>query len=227
LQITACGQGDTEASRPTAGKRPDEAPRATIAQGLRTAGKAIEADIVMRRGSRVTRVSAPFLRAWRIYQVDGYTDDPRPVWFRVGVDNNTQAVLLLSGDPAAFNKMTKAGGVRVTNKATAMRLGRTFIRTTRPVQKFTYIVGHVDQIRFRPNLSGAEARRRDRLVKRYARVVAPPKAVADGEGFEVTAHVVVLSDNVLQRRTLEAAADGRVRQRAKTLAREVPLPWVL
>jgi hypothetical protein len=230
LLIAGCGQAGTGVGTAGGGQtpkgRPDEALRDTIGRSMAESGRVDEANFVKAGGSRLTQLATPFLRTWRIYQVDADTGG-HPVWFRVGVDNNNTRAMLVSGDPAAFNKLITTAGVRLTDQATAAQLGRIYLETTRPVDKYTYIVGNVNQIQFRPNLSGTDARRRDQLLRRYARVIAPPRAAAKGGGFEVTAYVVVLSDNVLQRRTLLVDAKGEVRQRATTIARDIPVPWVV
>lgn len=205
---------------------PDRGLREAIARGLAGVGRDVESSMVTSGASRLTLVTAPFLRTWRIVQVDGGAAG-HPVWFRVAVNGDNTRTRLVSGDPAAFNEVIAAAGVQITDAAAAAQLGRVFLETTRPQAKFTYVVGSVKQIRFRPNLEGADARRRDQIVRRYAPVIAPPSATRKGAGFQVTAYVVVLDDNVLERRTLQVGRDGQVRQSATALARDIPVPFVL
>jgi hypothetical protein len=199
--------------------RPDERLRDAVSAGLKAAGRGGEADLVKAGGSRLTPVSAAFLRSWRIVQVD-YLQGPHPVRFHVAV--GASSAHLLTGQPEAFNKATAADGPDVSDAQTAAALARVYLTTTRPAGRLTYVVDGVDGIRWRPKLPPADARRRDEIVKKYGPVVKPPTAKPDGEGFSVVAYVV--QNQELQRRTLTVASDGEVQEKTKSLVSDLPTP---
>lgn len=220
---SACsGSSGAKSGGATPGSRPDEALRGAIRAGLAQSGRNTEADIVVRGGSRLTRVQAPFLKRWQIIRVD-YRQTSRPVLFHVAVGEGQAR--LLTGAPAAFGEVTAADGVRVTDPAVAAQLARTFVETTRPAGRLTYVVGAVTDIRFRPGLTGAAAARRDQIVKEYGSVLAAPAAKASGEGF--AAIVYVVQGRALQRRDITVGAGGSVRERTRVLAPDLPVPIAL
>ena len=195
---------------------------ATLSTALLRAGHPAEADVVGRDASRLTRLEASFLTDWQIVQVD-HTAPPHPVRFHLAVSG--PQVHLLTGDPAAFNRMTAADRTEIGSTEDAVQLARTFLETTRPAGRLTYLIGSVDDIRFRPGLPAAESRRRDQIVARYRPVIAPPQATAVSDGFAVTAYVVRDSD--LQRHALAVAADGQVRDEVESLVPDLPTPYVI
>lgn len=144
--------------------RPDERLRQTISKGLVAAGRQEEARIVALSGSRLTPVTAPFLRTWKIYRVD-YRQSSHPVLLHVATGGGR--VELLTGAPSAFGKVTAADGTTVGDAATAAALARTYVETTRPGGVLTYVVGRVEDIKFRPGITGAAAKHRDEIVSRY------------------------------------------------------------
>jgi hypothetical protein len=236
LVLTGCASGDagrgtdtpaagggTESIGPAApGDKPEEYMRTTLSTALREAGDLAEADIVARSESRLTRLTAPFLRSWQLVQVD-QLEPPHPIRFHVAVSG--AQVYLLTGDPAAFNRMTAADQTEVASTEAAVELARAFLETTRPAGRLTYLIGSVDDIRFRPGLPTAETRRRDQIVARYRPVIAPPQANGADDGFTVTAYAVQDSD--LQRHTLAVGADGHVRDEVDSLVPDLPTPYVI
>jgi hypothetical protein len=223
LGAAGCASGDSAGgSSATPNRRPDEQVRQAIAAALAQQGRREEASIVTRGGTRLTPLPAPFLRSWRVYQVD-YRQGAHPV--RLHVASGGARALLLTGDPKAFTTMTEADGTTVADPAAATAVARLYLDSTRPRGKLTYIVGSVDEIRFRPNITGDAARRRDRVIARYRPDIAAPAAVAKGTGFAVTAYVV--RDQALERRELTVAKDGRTREKVVTLVKDLPVPYTV
>ncbi|WP_030172659.1 hypothetical protein [Spirillospora albida] len=223
LGAAGCGGGGGESgSSPTPNKRPDEQLRRTIAASLAQQGRAREASIVTRGGSRLTPLPAPFLRGWKVYQVD-YRQGAHPI--RLHVANGGAQALLLTGAPKAFGAMTAADGTEIRDASAAIGLARLFLESTRQPGRLTYVVGTVDEIKFRPNITGDDAARRDRVIAEYRPVVKAPAAAAKGNGFAVTAFVV--RDRALERRELTVGPDGRIREKVVTLVPDLPVPYTV
>lgn len=212
LTLTACGSSGT-------GDAPDDDVGRTISTAMRQQGHDAEASVASEDTARFTRVPAGFLGRWRIYQVDG--GGPHAVQFSVGV--GADQVVLLTGNGPAFGLMAQAAGTRITAPAQAVALARVYLRTTRPTDVLSYTVGNAGQIHFRPNLTGADAARRDAIVRRYRSVIAAPSARTASGGFTVTAYTV--RDRALQRRTLNVSRTGTVKDDAKTLVDDLPVPY--
>lgn len=215
---SGAGEGGTQTPR----VRPDEGMRNTIKTALTQAGRTTEADIVTRGGTRLTTLRTPFLGAWRIVQVD-YRQGAHPVMFHVAVGDGRAH--LLTGTPEAFGTATTAAGTRVTDAASAVQLGRTYLETTRPPGKLTYVLDSADGIKFRPGITGSAAQKRDQILARYRSVIAAPAVTAEGAGFTVVAYVV--QDRALQRRELTIAEQGTVKDKTTTLVPDLPVPYTL
>ncbi|SFN96151.1 MULTISPECIES: hypothetical protein [Actinomadura] len=223
LLLTGCGSGgDAGAGGTKPNTRPDERLRQTISKGLVAAGRQEEARIVALSGSRLTPVTAPFLRTWKIYRVD-YRQSPHPVLLHVATGGGR--VELLTGAPSAFGKVTAADGTTVGDAATAAALARTYVETTRPGGVLTYVVGRVEDIRFRPGITGAAAKHRDEIVSRYRSRIKAPAAVAAGEDF--TATVYVVKDKELQKHDIKVSASGAIDDGVDTLVPDLPVPYTL
>lgn len=213
--LTACG-GPSGTS-----DTPDQKPAGTISTAMKQQGHAVEASVASERTATFTRVPAAFLGRWRIYQVDG--GGPHAVQFSVGV--GPDRVVLLTGNGPAFGLMAEAAGARIRTAAQAATLARVYLRTTRPTDVLSYTVEDAGRIHFRPNLSGADAAHRDAIVRKYRPVIAPPRAEPASGGFTVTAYIV--RDRALQRRTLNVSRTGMVRDDAKTLVNDLPVPYTM
>jgi hypothetical protein len=216
----ASGAGEGGDRTPRA--RPDEGMRNTISTALTQAGRTTEADIVTRGGARLTTLQTPFLGSWRIVQVD-YRQGAHPVMFHVAVGDGRAH--LLTGTPEAFGTVTTAAGTRVTDAASAVQLGRTYLETTRPPGKLTYVLDSVDEIKFRPNITGSAAQKRDQILAKYRPVIAAPDVTAEGAGFTVVAYVV--QDRALQSRELTITEQGAVEDETTTLVPDLPVPYTL
>jgi hypothetical protein len=210
--LTACGAG--------AGADPASGVRSAIASGLRAQGHEAEAGIAAGEAD-VTPEPAAFLGGgWRIYRVDA--NGPDAVQFSVGTGPGGK-VMLLTDAPAAFGLMTDAAGTRVRTAAAATGVARVFLRVTRRTDVLSYAVDRVGQIRFRPNLAGAGAARRDAVVRRYGPVIGPPSARTATGGFAVTAYSV--RDRKLLRHRMDVAANGAVTDHEKALVSDLPAPY--
>lgn len=217
---SAAGTGGDEPPRPNT--RPDEGTRQTISQGLLKSGKQEEARIVALGGSRLTQVKAPFLQSWKIYRVV-HRQGSHPVLLHVATGNGQ--VELLTGVPEAFEKVTAADGATVQDAATAAELARVYIETTRSGDVLTYVVGRVEDIKFRPGITGDDARHRDEIVAKYRPRIKAPTAVAGKKGFSATVYVV--KDKSLQRHDLKVSGKGAIEDDVKTLVRDMPVPYTL
>ncbi|MCQ0009041.1 hypothetical protein [Actinomadura madurae] len=223
LLLTGCGSGgDAGAGGTKPNTRPDERLRQTISKGLVAAGRQEEARIVALSGSRLTPVTAPFLRTWKIYRVD-YRQSSHPVLLHVATGGGR--VELLTGAPSAFGKVTAADGTTVGDAATAAALARTYVETTRPGGVLTYVVGRVEDIKFRPGITGAAAKHRDEIVSRYRSRIKAPAAVAAGKDF--TATVYVVKDKELQKHDIKISASGAIDDGVDTLVPDLPVPYTL
>lgn len=218
----ASSSGADGSGTPRSNTRPDERLRQTISQGLMSEGRQEEARIVALGGSRLTRVEAPFLRTWAIYRVD-YRQSPHPVQLHVATGGGR--VELLTGVPEAFGRVTAADGTAVGGAAGAVALARAYVETTRPGGVLTYVVGRVEDIEFRPGITGAAAERRDEILAEYRPRIKEPAAEASGKGFTVTVYVV--KDKALQRHDIGVTAKGAVEDRVKTLVPDLPVPYTL
>ncbi|MGP4023816.1 hypothetical protein [Actinomadura sp. 3N407] len=221
LLLTGCasasGTGGSERNT-----RPDEGIRQTISEGLLKSGKREEARIVKLGGSRLTQVQTPFLRTWKIYRVE-YRQSPHPVLLHVATGHGQ--VELLTGTPKAFGKVTAADGGTVEDAAAAAALARAYIETTRPGGILTYVIGRVEDIKFRPGITGDDARHRDEILAKYRPRIKAPAAVADEKGF--TATVYVVKDEALQRHDIKVSAKGTIEDDVKTLVPDLPVPYTL
>lgn len=216
LALTGCGSASDTAGEGSGGKL-----RSTIGAAMRSQGHEAQASLVTDAETRITAVPVGFLRSFRIYQVDG--GGPHEVQFTVGV--GPDRVVLLTGNGPAFGQMTEADGTRVTDTAQAVALARTYLRVTRSTAVLSYPVENVDQVRFRPNLSGKAAARRDAIVREYRPVIKPPAARRNDDGFTVTAFAV--RGTALERHRLEIRTGGAVKDHTKTLADDLPVPYTL
>lgn len=199
----------------------DQNLRATISAALSRAGHIFQANVVGSDDSTLTSIPAPTLTRWRIIEV---REDrgPHPVLFHVGTAG--RQALLLTGHPAAFERMVKADDGTVTNEEQAAKLGRLQVETTRPGGVLTYVISSVDDIEFRPGIEGADARYRDRITERYRPLVAAPSARRRGNDFEV--EVWVMRDSSLQRRDLTIDAAQSISRQVETVAGDLPTPYV-
>lgn len=223
LLLTGCASASgTDDGTPERNTRPDEGTRQTISEGLLKSGKNEEARIVKLGGSRLTLVETPFLRNWKIYRVV-YRQSSHPVLLHVATGHGR--VELLTGAPKAFARVTAADGGTVEDAAAAAALARVYIETTRPGGILTYVVGRVEDIKFRPGITGDAARHRDEIVAEYRPRIKAPAAVADGKGF--TATVYVVKDKALQRHDIKVSAKGTVEDDVKTLVPDLPVPYTL
>jgi hypothetical protein len=193
-----------------------------ISTGLRAAGRTFEAETVARGESRLTLVPAPFLKSWRIIQVE-HIQGPHPVLFHVA--QSRSVVHLLTGDPAAFSKVGTADAGTVSDLQTAVELAKVFLTTTRPAGGLTYLVRSVNEIRWTGNLRAAEARHRARVIRWYGQVIKPLTATPSGDHFYVVAYVV--QNQQLQRRTLIVNANGAAKEQVETLVPDLPTPSVV
>ncbi|MEV4007343.1 hypothetical protein [Actinomadura sp. NPDC049753] len=218
----ASSSGAAGSRTPEPNTRPDERLRQTISQGLQREGRQEEARIVALGGSRLTRVETPFLRTWAVYRVD-YRQSPHPVQLHVATGGDR--VELLTGVPKAFGEVTAADGTTVTDAAAAVALARAYVETTRPGGVLTYVVGRVEDIAFRPGITGDAARRRDEILAEYRSRIKEPAARAGGEGFTVTLYAV--KDKALQRHDIGVTAKGAVDDRVETLVPDLPVPYTL
>lgn len=216
LALTGCG-GTTDQP----GGDADAKVLSSIAGAMKAQGHDAQAGVARSSGARLTTVPAGFGGRWRVYQVDG--GSPHPAQFTVGV--GPDRVVLLTGNPTAFGIVAQAAGTRVTDTARAVALARTYLRVTRPTDVLTYTIEKVGQIRFRPNLTGADAAHRDAIVRKYRDVIAAPHAEKGPGGFTVTAYTV--RDRTLQRRILEIGTTGTVKDEAKTLVDDLPVPYTM
>jgi hypothetical protein len=224
LLLTGCGSGADAggAERTKPNTRPDEQLRQTISKGLVAAGRQEEGRIVALSGSRLTPVSTPFLRTWKIYRVD-YRQSAHPVLLHVAAGGGR--VELLTGVPSAFGKVTAADGTAVPDAATAAALARTYIETTRPGGVLSYVVGRVEDIKFRPGITGDAARHRDEILSQYRSRIKAPAAVAAGKDF--TATVYVVKDKALQKHDIKISASGAIDDGVNTLVPDLPVPYTL
>ncbi|MEU5880332.1 hypothetical protein [Spirillospora sp. NPDC047279] len=221
--LAGCSGGSPEADVPkTPSSRPDEPVRTAVSAGLARDGRASEAKVVTAGGSRLTPLPAPFLNDWRVLRVD-YRQGSHPVMFHVALHG--AETVLLTGDAEAFDKVVKAAGVKVGDAATATQVAGLYLQTVRPGGTGSYQVDGVDQIKFRPGITGETAARRDAIVGEYRSVIKPPAAVAKGGGFTAAAYVV--KGRELQRRDLTIRADGTVTDRPRTLVSDLPVAYVL
>lgn len=196
--------------------------RSSISTALAKAGRAYEAGIVTQGGSKLTVLPAPFLRTWKVVQID-YRQGARPVLFHVATQG--PYAYLLTGLPSEFGKMNTADGVRISDPATAAEVGRLYLETTRPAGKLSYVINSVDEIKFRPGISGTDVQHRDEILSKYRTVVSAPAATAKGGEYSVVAYVV--KDRELQRRDLTITAAGDVKEAVKVLVPDLPVPYTL
>ncbi|TDB87483.1 hypothetical protein [Actinomadura sp. 7K534] len=220
LLLTGCGSA-SGAGGAEAPARPGEQLRQTIGNGLLESGKREEARIVRLDGTRLIPVDAPVLRSWKIYRVD-HRQGPHPALLHVALGHGR--VELLTGAPDAFGKVMAADGGTVEDTATAVALARVYVETTRPGGILTYVVGRVEDIRFRPGITGDDARHRDEIVAEYGPRIKAPVAVANGKkGF--TATVFVVRDEALRRHDLKVSPKGAIEDEVKTLVPDLPVPY--
>lgn len=222
LLLTGCASASGTGGASERNTRPDEGTRQTISEGLLKSGKNEEARIVKLGGSRLTQVKTPFLRNWKIYRVV-YRQSSHPVLLHIATGHGQ--VELLTGSPKAFGRVTEADGGTVENAAAAATLARVYIETTRPGGILTYVVGRVEDIKFRPGITGDAARHRDEIVAEYRPRIKAPAAVANEKGF--TATVYVVKDKALQRHDIKLSAKGTIEDDVKTLVPDLPVPYTL
>ncbi|MFG2085545.1 MULTISPECIES: hypothetical protein [unclassified Spirillospora] len=222
LLLTGCASASGTGGTPERNTRPDEGTRQTISEGLLKSGKREEARIVKLGGSRLSRVEAPFLGNWKIYRVV-YRQSSHPVLLHVATAHGQ--VELLTGSPKAFGKVMAADGGTVEDAAAAAALARVYVETTRPSGILTYVVGRVEDIKFRPGITGDDARQRDAIVAEYRPRIKAPTAVAGGKGF--TATVYSVKGEALQRHVIKISPNGAVEDDVKTLVPDLPVPYTL
>jgi hypothetical protein len=209
-------QGDLPGTAP---HRDRESMRTVILAELTRSGHTTEANLVKNRGAgRLTRVPTSFLRSWQIVRLE-YFRLSNPVTFYMAVGDSQAR--LLTENPAGFNQATAAAGTRLDDNKTAAELARIYLETTRTLIKRSYVIDRADSIRFLPEPSKEEKRRRNQIVKEYRNVIRPPQ-VTRSEIFTVTAYVV--RDRELQRRTLNISRSGMVLESTQVLATDLPVP---
>lgn len=219
--LTGCSSS-AGAGGSASGPRPDEETRRLISAGLRADGRREEARVVTLGGSRLTPVEAPALRDWTIYRVE-YRQGPHPVLLHVAAGDGQAD--LLTGSPKAFAKVMAADAGTVADAGAAAALARIYVETTRPGGILTYVVGRVEDIKFRPGIAGDDARHRDEIVAEYRSRIKAPAAVADGEGYDATVYAV--RDKALQRHDIAVSANGAVKDDVTTLVSDLPVPYTL
>lgn len=129
-------------------------------------------------------------------------------------------VFYLTGEPGAFNDMTRASGLQVTDERTAELLARAYVETTRTMNTFSRVLDSADDICWdtRPGREPAPE-----IVARLRDYVRPPAVTAVGPGlYEV--RLAVLNGAAVERRVLTVTRAGAVTELTEDALSGLPVP---
>lgn len=129
-------------------------------------------------------------------------------------------VFYLTGEPGAFNDMTRASGLQVTDERTAELLARAYVETTRTMNTFSRVLDSADDICWdtRPGREPAQE-----IVARLRDYVRPPAVTAVGPGlYEV--RLAVLNGAAVERRVLTVTRAGAVTELTEDALSGLPVP---
>ena len=198
--------------------------QAIIQQQLKKALQSLNkqyADLLTDPMTEITVYDAPFLSRYQIYGVEHF-DPYASVFFYVGFAERQRAYIL-TGTPENYVKMFKADGAVIAAVEPAARYAATYLDVTRSMKKLFYLVRSVDEVKFRPNLSGDEAQARAAFIDQYRPVITPPSATLTSQGYQVTLYAV--REQALERHTLTVKKKGEIQDQLTVLAQSLPLVY--
>jgi hypothetical protein len=172
--------------------------------------------------SVLTPIEAPLFRRTRFFRVEKRLPT-RPVLFYVAVPQAGDPALL-SGAPAAFDAVVARDPARVRTAADAVALARLYYETTRDTGERHLLVESIDDVPYRTDLTGADARLRDQSRAELTPRLRPLAATrAAGGGFRVTGHAV--ADTRLVELDAAITRTGHVTLSEKPLRDDLPLTY--
>jgi hypothetical protein len=129
-------------------------------------------------------------------------------------------VFYLTGQPDAFNDMTRASGLRVADEQTAELLARAFVETTRTMRTFSRVLDSADDIRWdtRPGREPAPE-----IVAQLRDYVRPPTVTAVGPGL-YQVRLAVLNGAAVEHRVLTVTPAGDVTEQTEDAVEGLPVP---
>jgi len=224
--LAACGPGAPEPSATpstTTGPSvtsPSNDVRSRLASALQGSSPAY-AKLVQNTQTRLTPVDATWLKGWQILDVSNNAP-PHPQRFYAALSEDNR-VEVLSGKPDAFSTVLIDAGVTIDTAEVAAEVGAVFLDATRDFRTFAYRIDSVEDIKWRPTLTSAEAAARDDLVKSYRGKVKPAQVADSGDGWQVSIWMVQGRD--LVRHELGLASGIAVTDEAETLEKDIPVPF--
>lgn len=129
------------------------------------------------------------------------------------------AVRVLSDDPAAFQDLMNAVGVRLDHVHVALAYIREFVEVTRGASVIVREVATPQDLRWRPG-SPAEEDRRAAFLSSHE--IEGPVAERTVDGFRVELTLVV--DQRIQRNVFDVSPNGRISASYQVIADDLPLP---
>jgi hypothetical protein len=129
-------------------------------------------------------------------------------------------VFYLTGQPDAFNEMTRVSGLRVADERTAELLARAYVETTRTMRTFSGVLDSADDIRWdtRPGRGPAPE-----TVAQLRDYVRPPAVTAVGPGL-YQVRLAVLNGAAVERRVLTVTPAGAVTEQTEDAIDGLPVP---
>jgi hypothetical protein len=200
----------------------DSAVRVSLAKAL-SQRNAYEADLVTRESTSISVYPASFLKSHKIYRVE-HRNPYKPVVFFAAFSPGRQAYIL-TFDPQAFITMARTDGVSIESPEAAVEYAVAFLETTRSMSELIYLVRRVDDVRFRPGLSGDSEIAMRSFQEKYRSVIVPPAATPSEEGYLVTAYTV--HQQSLVRHSILVKPRGELRDDPVVLEQNLPLVYGL
>lgn len=194
--------------------------RALLANALASVN-AYDAELVRRPSTRIEDYPSPFLKRSRILRVEP-VNPHKPIPFYVGLDPEHRAYML-TGSPGAYVMLARADGVSIDSEDVAIQYVTTYFEVTRSMSELLYVIASVDDVRFRPGLTGANAAARDAFLEKYRDLIHPPAAARGGRDYVVTVYRV--RQQSLERHDVHVTAAGDLDDVTTVLERGLPLVY--
>jgi hypothetical protein len=177
------------------------------------------ADMLQADQSTLAVVPTPFFRNGAIYKVM-HKLPTRPVVFTVG--QSGESAWLLASNPPAFFELARKAGVILDTDELRIAYVTTFLETTRSFAHRFDILHDVAQLKPRPNLSGDQLQRFQKIVAQYGPVLR--QLILSGDGpwtlvvYAVRRQSLVRLDTTLRK-------DGAIDVREAVLEEYLPIPY--
>lgn len=199
---------------------PEQVSRGRVAEGLVAEGREDKASLAAQpEMTMIEELPGSPADGWRLLRFDALPHASAS--FCVAYGPQAQ-VFYLTENPERFAAFTRAAEVTVRTPGQAVAVALAYLATTRSMVAYEQVVSAAGELDVLSHLDADDQRRLDAALERLRPVLNAPSAALSADGFEVT--VYIQRGPAVERRILTVMADGAVRDRAETLAIDLPAP---